>query len=284
MTDPCPLSLHFDDCQAGWITLHLRLDDRHIELHLSHWLDPLGSIYAWLEAMVLGLPRCGWTLDEEGRETEFDAETAAWQPSGRERQTRLTVRPDDDTPALELMLETRSLVRMFYGAVREFATSDRYRPGEWQHHTLGERIAEVTGQSPLVWVETLLARTPSRRQVQQQIWLIDRPMLYGHPPCTDITGTAAEYARLTGGAPRPDGAYPHYKALDDWKEVSFHVERRAYLTKLLDLPADHPGWLGHPLPHMRSQLIEDWLASPDGLRPMPDHLLPPEWPKSTWQP
>lgn len=122
-----------------------------LSLRAGHLFAPLPDLLAWLEAISLGLQRGGWTLDEEFQRVHFDIHDAAPQPIFGRRS---------------------DLVRAFDGALRDFVTSDRYRPTEWERLSLGDQVREKTGQDPAIRVEALLAAPLSRRELQKQFWRI----------------------------------------------------------------------------------------------------------------
>lgn len=267
-----PFTVSFDRCEAGWITLNLAADGHTLDLRASHLHDPLPDMLAWLEALSLGLPRCGWTLDEEWALVTFDVVDAMPAESLTKRPTalRLTVTPDYNEPPLTCTLARRALVQTFYQALREFVTSDRYRPGEWERQSLGDRLREKTGQDPAAWVEALLATPLSRRELQKRFWRIHGGTISGVRHDPELMGTAEEYIEMTGGSvPLIQGSFPLYWLLEEWETLPDTAARRAYLQACLDDDEDS-SWSGLPWPRMRSAHIENWLIRNE-------RLSPPDW-------
>ena len=260
-----PLTVRFDRCEAGWINFRVTSGPDTLELQASHIYDPLPALLAWLEAITFELPRCGWTLDEEGALVAFDVAEAEPAESLVRKPTsmRLTVTPDYAAPPLTCTLGRRSLVRTFYQAVREFVNSDRYRPGEWERQSLGDRVAEKTGLDPDHWIDELLTTALSRRELQKRFWQIHGGTLTGDWAHPDMIGTLDEYTEMTGGEqPLPHGARPHYWSLEEWDSLPDREARRAYLLACLK-DDDDSSWCGLPWPRMRSPRIENWLKRDD---------------------
>lgn len=269
MTEPTmaePLTVRFEKCEAGWIALHLAAGGHTLDLRVSHLYDPLPDLLAWLEAISLGLERSGWSLDEEVRRVAFDARDAEPAPifGRRPDPVVLTVTPDDDVAPMICTLTRRALVQTFYQALRDFVTSDRYRPGEWERQSLGDRVREKTGQDPAVWVEALLATPLSRRELQKRFWRIHGGTINGvwHDP--DLMGTAEEYIEMTGGAvPLIQGTSPLFWVLEEWETLPDTAARRAYLQACLKDYEDS-SWSGLPWRQMRSVWLEEWLRNDQG--------------------
>lgn len=261
------LTVRFEGCEAGWIDLRLTAGQQTLNLRASHLLDPLPDLLAWLEAASLGLPRCGWTLDEEFQRVNFDIRDADLKSifGRRPDPVVLTVAPDYDVAPLICTLTRRDLVRVFYGALRDFVTSDRYRPAEWELLSLGDRVREKTGQDPTIWAEALLANPLSRRELQKRFWQIHGGTVTGgwHDP--EFMGTAREYAEMSGSAePLRAGTSPLYWMLSDWEALPDINARRAYLAECLADTADS-AWRGLPWRRLRSAWLEAWLDREESL-------------------
>ena len=67
------LAIKFGDCDAGWILMRLSNDECSLVVRMSHFLDPLPDMLAWLEAIVIGVQHCEFRVDEEGRFTNLAA-------------------------------------------------------------------------------------------------------------------------------------------------------------------------------------------------------------------
>jgi hypothetical protein len=262
------LQLHFDECKSGWISLHIEAKGQRLDLQLSHWLDPLPELIAWLEAISSGLARCGWTLCQEGCAVDFDV---------REQQlddcmcrvsdpVNLVVHPNYSAPFLELTIERRELVRACYQAIREFATSERYLPDEWEYRTLGTLVRQKMGFDPHVWVATLLAAQLTRRALQMQFWLIEGGMASGTAPDDECIGTADEHAQMTNGAARSPDTYPCYWSHREWESLSEEAARQAYLMDCLNETSG--SWSGLDWRQTRSVKLESWLAADGNWRAM----------------
>lgn len=269
MTPP-PLKIKFDGCEAGWIALHITVADQTLDLQMSHWLDPLPDLLAWLEAISLGMARCGWTLDEEGCSVAFDVQDA--DKAEILLRTRdpilLTIVPDYAAPTLTCRLRRRELVQCFYLAFREFATSDCYVPGQWELQTFGDAIREKTGLDPDVWIEALMAAPLTRRELQKRFWLIHRGIVSPVSPDGEMIGTASEYAEMTGGAPLALYSYPAYWFHGEWEALPDNAARRAYLHGCLD-DSEDCSWRGLPWRQMRSAWLESWLEQDNAFAQRP---------------
>lgn len=257
------LTVRFEKCEAGWIALRLTADNLTLNLQASHLIDPLPDLLIWLEAISLGLERCGWTLDEEFQRVAFDARDAEPTPifGRRPDPVVLTVTPNYEAAPLICTLTRRALVQTFYRALSDFVTSNRYHPAEWERQSLGDRVREKTGQEPAAWVESLLATPLSRRELQKRLWRIHGGTIHGvwHDP--DLMGTAEEYIEMTGGAvPLIQGSLPLYWLLEEWESLPDTAAQRAYLKACLKDDEDS-SWSGLPWRQMRSVWLEEWLRN-----------------------
>jgi hypothetical protein len=59
------LTIKFGDCDAGWILMRLSNGESSLVVRMSHWLDPLPGMLAWLEAISIGVEECGFRVDRE---------------------------------------------------------------------------------------------------------------------------------------------------------------------------------------------------------------------------
>ncbi len=265
MTIYCPLTRRLDG-DWGLIHMHLRAEGQEaLHLQLSDLFDPLPAFYAWLEAIVQGLPRCGWYLHEaDAHFTEIESQLIGRDV--REGQAldrlRLRIAPEDTRPAFVLELSRRELVSTFYLGLREFAQSDRYTPELWEQETFGDWVQRKTGQDPVAWIEQLLARSANLFTVKEALRKIHRSLNFDALPPAGVS---------------PSGS-------DEFQPFTPTQAHRDHLMRLLD--RDMTGHCNNGLPWrlMHSPLIEQWLAQPQSGREVDScPWLPPGWPAGAWR-
>lgn len=256
------LTIKFGDCDAGWILMRLSNGECSLVVTLSHFLDPLPNMLAWLESIVIGVQRCGFRVDEEGRFTDLSAERELHPKEGWRSYTNLDVVQEHAPLALRVTLPTLELVGGFYRSFREFAESPEYVRKNWERITLENVVNEQLGMTAAGWIDSVISLEP--RELQKAFWKID-PCIERCPPSyMDDIGTEAELLELTGQTTAEAGGLPHYCVLP--KELWGHYAKkdvqaqREYLEGCLSDPVQ-TSWDGWPWNKMRSALIEDWLAS-----------------------
>ena len=252
--NPNRLSVTFDDCDAGWITLWLSAGLRTMRISMSHLWDPLPDMLAWLEAIAVGVEKCGFAVNMEGSFMHFSA-TRTYVVG--DWHSTLHVSPSYMAETFELRISTRELVKKVYEAFRGFAESGVYVPREWEQVTLERGIRERLNMDPNDWVESMLGKT--RRELQMAIWLADQETTRGNSSHDQTIGTSEELLELTGKAVCEHGWLPYYWELKGWDEITSEQERRTFLQECLEEYVN-PMWHGYPWPKMRSKMIEAWLA------------------------
>lgn len=155
-----PLALDFLRTEAGWITFTVQPFAALETIWATHLDDPFPALLSWLEEIASGEREARWSLDEEGQVTEFIFLAKPRLPFAslftRDRLIGQRFGSDDAlSTTATCAVERAALVRSVYGAFRDFATSERYRPEEWESQP-GEAdspwhgTALATLRSPLV--------------------------------------------------------------------------------------------------------------------------------------
>ena len=252
------LKIKFSDCDAGWIHMSISSGSDELEVRLSHWLDPLPDMLAWLEAISVGVTECGFTVDEEGTFVEFIARRSY---RNDRTYTTLTITSSYDVQPIKLTLPTFEMVGTIYRSFREFSESDAYLPEQWEQFTLSRRLAEKLGISPEDWIHSVISM--SSRELQKAIWRLD-PSIHVNPkPDDELIGTEAELSELTGESISEARGLPMYWAVPEaeWGDsLEGHEQvRRIFLEECLTEKVS-PNWDGVPWNKMRSRLIETWLS------------------------
>lgn len=255
------LTVKFGDCDAGWIGMTLTAGGRSLTVGLSHFLDPLPDMLAWLEALTIGVEECGFRIDQEGTLVHFSARRQLGTNHEHCAYTVLNVTPQYDEPPVQATLPTSDLVGIFYRAFREFADSVAYVREQWEHLTFEQLAHEQTGMTAAAWIDSVIAFEP--RQLQKALWRLDPQILAAPPNYLDDIGTEAELMELTGKAKAEAGGLPCYWPLPPglwgpYADGDGQV-RRKYLEECLSEPQS--SWRGTPWRKMRSPLIENWLVS-----------------------
>lgn len=264
------LTVKFGDCVAGWISMLLTSGEFTLTVQMSHLLDPLPEMLAWLEAMAIGVQECGFRVDKE--EGTFFDKKGAFFTFAASRQlcaihkyrayTILNVTPPYGAQVLQVTLPTYDLVGIFYRAFREFAESTAYVRGQWEYLTLEQIAHEQSGMTASVWIDSVIALEP--RQLQKALWRLDPDIVVGTTIFRDNVGTEAELMELTGKTKDEVRGLPCYYPLPPelWGPYAKEGDqaRREYLQECLSEPL-HASWRGTPWRKMRSLLIENWLRS-----------------------
>lgn len=253
------LVVKFSDCDVGWIRLTISSDSDELEVRLSHWLDPLPAMLAWLEAVAVGVNECSFTVDEEGSYVVFCARRYYKYDRA---YTTLTITPSYDVPPLKITLPTFELVGTIYRSFCEFSKSDTYLPEQWECFTLNRKLAEKLGLSAEDWIDSVIGM--NSRELRKAIWLLDPSILTNPEPDDESVGTEAELLELTGESRAEAGGLPSYWFVSEamWGESfeGHEQARRIFLEECLIAQVDSY-WDGTPWKKMRSQLIEKWLQS-----------------------
>lgn len=256
------LTIKFGDCDAGWILMRVSNGVCSLVVTMSHFLDPLPDMLAWLEAILIGVQQCEFRVDEEGRFTTFAAIREFRPKEDWRAYTILNINQEDVAQPLLVTLPTFELVGVFYRAFREFAESPEYVRKNWERITLEDVVNERLGMTADAWIDSVIAF--ESRELQKVIWKIDpfietKPAIY-----MDDLGTEAELMELTGQTRAAAGGLPRYCVLPQelWGRYATSNEqaRREYLKEHLS-ESLFTSWDGMPWRKMRSALIEDWLAS-----------------------
>lgn len=256
------LTIKFGNCDAGWIHMRLSNGECFLVVTMSHFLDPLPQMLAWLEAIVIGVQQCDFRVDEEGRYTSFSAKREVHPKENWRAYTILNVEQENAPLPLRVTLPTFELVGVFYRAFREFAESPEYVKKNWERITLADVVNEQLGMSEAAWIDSVISFEP--RELQKALWKID-PFIERNPAnYMDDIGTEAELMELTGKTRAEAGGLPRYWNLP--QEVwGLHATKdmQAQRECLEEYFADSlcTSWAGWPWGKMRSSLIEDWLAS-----------------------
>ncbi len=256
------LAIKFGDCDAGWILMRLSNDECSLVVRMSHFLDPLPDMLAWLEAIVIGVQHCEFRVDEEGRFTNFAAKIEFRPKENSRAYTNLEIAQENATQPLQVTLPTFELVDVFYRAFREFAESPDYVRSEWERITLENVVNEKLGMTATAWIDSVISL--ESRELQKAFWKID-PHIEKNPAIyMDDYGTDAELMELTGQTRAEAGGVPRYCLLPH--ELWGHYAKRdvqaqrEYLEEYLSDPFNF-SWAGTPWHKMRSRLIEDWLVA-----------------------
>lgn len=229
---------------------------------MSHWLDPLPDMLAWLEAIVIGVQHCEFRVDEEGRFTDFSAKLE-FCTSGKSRAyTDLHVLQENATLPLQVTLPKFELVGIFYRAFREFVESSEYVRGNWELITVEDVVIEQLGVTAAAWIDSVITLEP--RELQKALWRIDPSIMTNPPDFMDNFGTENELMELTGKSRVEAGGLPCFWPLPPelWGIYAKGGDqaRREYLQECLSAPLQS-SWGGTPWRKMRSSLIENWLVA-----------------------
>lgn len=248
------LTVRFGDCDAGWISMWITAKNNRMEVRLSHIYDPIPDLLAWLESITIGVQKCGFSVDEEGSFTYFDAIRS-------QKSMRLKINKSYGSIKIDLDLTRRELVKEFYESLINFAHSDQYIPSQWETSSLADIVERETGKPVNEWID--FAIHLDRRNLQKQIWRFD-PQITQNPLYfeKEFTGSEEELLELTGKNLKEAHGLPYYWSLNDWEDIKNETDRRYYLMEEC-LSENVISWKGCPLRKMRSPLIENWLASPE---------------------
>lgn len=254
LTQTHDFRVKFLDCDSGWIHLHVSHGGDTLKINLSHVFEPLPSLLAWLEAIAVGVDECSFEIDEEGTMVMFRASSRGGG------NIRVRIEPSYEFKPFDFNLPARQFVGTIYQAFIDFSRSSEYKPQQWEMFTLADSVIERSGLTCQQWVNSLLS--VNKRELQKTIWRMDRQVYVDMDNELDREGsryaTDEEVLELTGKPPVP-GKLLHFWPLDEWDGLHGDDARRQLLQDLLKERVG--SWSGVPWRHMRSKLLDSWLAA-----------------------
>lgn len=253
--DEADFRIRFHDCDAGWIHMDLAFGDFNVTINLSHIYEPLPSMLAWLESVVIGVEESSFEIDEEGSSVKFISRQIG------NGVVQFKVVPSYEGDALDIEIPRRQLISAIYCSFVEFSESSEYKSREWERRTLADALQERGGLSPLQWMDSIVDL--DRRGIQKAVWLLDQTRYVDNDAArsTQIFATPAEILELTGSSADNDSLLIFWP-FEDWESVASRTERLKILEECLSERVSS-SWDGCPWGSMRSSLIESWLASSD---------------------
>lgn len=134
------ISLNAIDIGSGWIDLDLFADELKISIACSSVFDPFPNLLAWVEAIVCGVERCSFLIEEEGPEKIFWAKRFY----GEIYQLKLLKSYGPNKEILNVYVHRAQLIEALYGSIVRFYHSDAYNRGEHELLMIEEKFMQIT--------------------------------------------------------------------------------------------------------------------------------------------
>lgn len=249
VVDSSKLTVRFGDCRAGWISMWLEIADAEEQrFWFTNIYDSAPQLLAWLECIAIGGERCGFRLDEEIYEVDFEFSVEHHKP-------RLVIRRESEL-LLDLEVSGPVITAAFYQAFVHFSESADYRAEEWEFRCLSDTVELTTRKPFAAWVASVLHL--DQRGLQKAIWRFDPELGKPSRYSGNNEGSKAEVLELGLDPDSNPGLVPHYWDIDHWWDEWNASERANYLTELgMECVID---WRGCPWPRLRSPLLEQWVG------------------------
>lgn len=123
--------------EYDWIGFRITLGDQVFEDRFWSFYDPLPDFKRWLEAAAIGVKRCSFWFDDEGRELEFDLEHATHTKNVFRVSNHY--RDPDEAPLICAYVDRRALIEAFYRPI--FALDgDPQIKANWEIQTFFDEI------------------------------------------------------------------------------------------------------------------------------------------------
>ena len=136
------ISLNAIDIGSGWIDLDLFADALKIPIACSSVFDPFPNLLAWLKAIVCGVERCSFLIEEEGPEKIFWAKRFY----GEIYQLKLLKSYGPNKEILNVYVHRAQLIEALYGSIVRFYHSDAYNKDEHELLMIEEKFIQSTGR------------------------------------------------------------------------------------------------------------------------------------------
>ena len=232
------LSVEYFPTEFDLIDFRIKLGEQLLEDRFSAVFDPLPAFRSWLEAVAVGVTRCSFWFDDEGRELEFEFE----QTSFNEYILRISHYYADpgEPPLLCGFVDPRAMVEAFY---RPFLKLDGNPQiiASWERYRYWEIISPESQMTLDETVEFALGLSAAELSAK-----------FGVPPPEDQFCPNAEgVGELVGGS----DFYQMPAEFDSWPDE----KRRAFLNELLTITFDNSGT---PIRDFRSAIVEEFIGEP----------------------
>ncbi len=227
---------------------------------------PFLDYIRFLEAVALQVQECAFEWDAEGPEGRFE-----WRRRFIDDTGFLTLNWDgwfrggSRKFSHRMMLNTRQMVRMLYSAFRRFVESPEYQPMRYEKMKIEETFSKVIKDATLDDLVKVLVDCNSQR-AESLVYAI-RGAVSECVHDGSRTSYPLQYYIENSAAPVELDDFNCWidKQWDTWDQT----RRTGYLHETLFPSSDLVYWDGGNLLGMRSNLIEEWLASSEPKRKSP---------------
>ncbi|WP_052435421.1 hypothetical protein [Sulfurospirillum cavolei] len=137
------LTLNATDIGSGWINLDIFADNKKITIACSSVFDPFQNLLAWLQAIICGVERCSFVIEEEGPEKIF------WirYIYGNIYQFKILKPWGPNKELLNVYVHRTQLMEALYCFIVRFYRSDAYNKAEHECVTIEDKFVQSTGHS-----------------------------------------------------------------------------------------------------------------------------------------
>lgn len=153
--------VNYLESEAGWIRFNVICKNKTWGICASHWLDPFGDLFNWLEQIIDGKNFSSFYIDEEGSGTSLSCFCIS--DSICNLKIELKDANDDIHLIMESTIDTYSLISEFYNGLIDYSLSYRYRKDEWTSPSLEQKLKRILELQDYDSLERLLLQFNSRQ-------------------------------------------------------------------------------------------------------------------------
>lgn len=250
-------SVEFTECYAGWMKFCICIDEKTVNVSATHWMDPFKKMITWLEDIVDGGDDLNWEIDEEGSVVTIHARCL-------EKTLRLAIWQSYPTEMIvDLQLDKRQTVEVFYTAFRSFVESTSYKPDEWEYVTVWEKVRE---KLPNFTKEVIISALVDMQgaEIAKFIWAVDPSNIIDFTRTSDPGEKIVKFMKNmrteSKEVPSDMISTPDYINIPENFDSWTFEGRYQWVSEVMEEKADN-SWDGYRLPDIRSDKIEKWLKT-----------------------
>lgn len=243
--------------EFDWIGFRITLGDQVFEDRFWSYCDPLPELKRWLEAAAIGVNRCSFWFDDEGREFELELEYRN-QAKNVFRVSNY-YRDPDEAPLICAYVDRRALIEAFYRPI--FALDgDPQIKAKWEVRHYSDEICAELGMTFDETVEYAIGL--SAFELQETFFNAAPSFLVRCPDAPEGQGFAECLKAFYGEPSQYEIVHePMIDPVPDEYDLWTIEQRREYIVNWLNSRRANDG---SPIREVRSQIVENYLgdASP----------------------
>jgi hypothetical protein len=138
--DTVPIKVTFGKSEAGWIDMRIQANDCEITISTSAVFDPYCDLIRWLEGVILDVPECAFSVDEEGSHALFRASRESYTGKAR----FFCWKTGESREMINILVDRKEFVEEIYLAFRKYILSDQYEPSQWEATRMYDILIKAT--------------------------------------------------------------------------------------------------------------------------------------------